>query len=284
LLSPDTDLLGQSAPKGRGASTAAVSQPVLRRVASQSFSDLSVSFDRRPARSPLTEMSSSRSGQWMPRPRPMSSQFDHSLGDPFASRGYHERGTEMLRPSESATVRASDVTVTPRASTVVSSVREELIPCLDQHLSTLNHYSFDSIELLCGEPTVEGKREGIEPELRFGVVTPDVDVHRLAAIVGVEEESVRARTKHRRSHTRGYGRTMTSGPANCPLGQRVHSFGLTTRSGAAASCAARSSFRHPVYQLRRSSDSCLAGHLRRDGCDSGLERRSEIWELGFIDT
>src|SRR6266540_108499 len=72
-------------------------------------------------------MSSSRSGQWMPSPRPMRRHFERSAEVPWAKRGYQERGTLTVLPSTKSTTKASSVTETCCASATRSSLAEELI-------------------------------------------------------------------------------------------------------------------------------------------------------------
>src|SRR5258706_16483138 len=58
-----------------------------------------LSPDDLPAMSDSTLMSSSSCGQWIPVPWPRKHQFERSAAVPWASRGYHPRGTEIVRPS-----------------------------------------------------------------------------------------------------------------------------------------------------------------------------------------
>ena len=59
---------------------------------------------------------------------PMSSQWPRSSVVACTSRGYHDSGTEMSRPSDSCTARESSVTETVMASGTLMSVVETYIP------------------------------------------------------------------------------------------------------------------------------------------------------------
>ena len=87
-------------------------RPFARRAARHPCSDVALSFDASPFKTASTEMSSSRSGQWMPIPGPINSQCRRSRGVPSARRGYDVSGTETARPSRSSTMRLSAVTRT----------------------------------------------------------------------------------------------------------------------------------------------------------------------------
>ena len=59
-----------------------------------------------------TEMSSSRSGQWMPTPLPMSRQLLRCSGVPCKRRGNQARGAETVRPSERRRTNSASNTCT----------------------------------------------------------------------------------------------------------------------------------------------------------------------------
>jgi hypothetical protein len=92
------------------------------------LSDCWLSPDARPVSKLPTLMSSSKAGQWMPEPPPISRQFERSSGVPCRRRGYHASGAEIERPSDSSAVIASPLMVTVSARTTGVSVVEELIP------------------------------------------------------------------------------------------------------------------------------------------------------------
>src|SRR6476646_9075853 len=121
-------------------------------------------------------MSSSSAGQWTPRPPPSSRQEPRSSAEPCASRGYQPNGAAMVRPSASSTDRVSSLTSTwvARASRV--STAEELMPALQQLLAMLLDQLADAVDLFPAEAVAALQPDGVEPELRFGVVPLDVDV------------------------------------------------------------------------------------------------------------
>ncbi len=110
-----------------------------RRDALHRCNDAAFSFDGRPSRSPSIEMSSSRSGQWIPMPGPINCHRRRSLGRPSASRGYHLSGTDTLRPSRNSTTSASSVTLTCFAVAASVARLEVVMPCLDQLGLVLPH-------------------------------------------------------------------------------------------------------------------------------------------------
>lgn len=71
----------------------------------------------------------------------------------------------------------------------------------------------DAVQLLVGESQVRGHLHGLDPELGLEAVAAHVDVRRLAAVSGVEEEAVRSISKRRR-----HGTTMV------PMHQRFVKF------------------------------------------------------------
>src|SRR5262245_46341155 len=137
-------------------------------------------------------MSSSRSGQWIPRPSPMKCQRDRSSGLPCQSRGYQVKGTDNVRPSASRMVKESSVTTTSLAEGTWISVAEELIPTLQKSLLMIQDDLKDLIELLGGETSAPLQVDWIEPELRLAIVTPYMDVRRLIPVARVEEEAIRS--------------------------------------------------------------------------------------------
>ena len=76
---------------------------------SQRRNDLWLSPDGRPSSKPSTLRCSSRSGQWIPSPSPINSQWFRSLALSWVKRGYQSRGTEMLLPSDRSTVKVSSL-------------------------------------------------------------------------------------------------------------------------------------------------------------------------------
>src|SRR5437868_1037670 len=120
-------------------------------------------------------MSSSRSGQWIPSPRPISLQCPRSVGVPCASRGYHASGTDSVRPSSKSTTNASSLTVTLVANAARRSVAEVLIPRPHEFALVLLNERRDPVQLCTAEPTALLEPHGLQPEL--GPVALPLDVH-----------------------------------------------------------------------------------------------------------
>ena len=79
-----------------------------------------------------TEMSSSRSGQWMPMPLPMSRQLLRCSAVPCKRRGNQARGAETVRPSERRRTSSASDTCTSITSddTLLAKM---LIPLQPKH-------------------------------------------------------------------------------------------------------------------------------------------------------
>ena len=82
-----------------------------------------------PRKRPRVLRSSSMSGQWIPYPAPAMRQFARCSDVACSRRGYHAKGTVMVRPSKRSTLIASSVTRTSltRSPALGSKV---VIPCL----------------------------------------------------------------------------------------------------------------------------------------------------------
>lgn len=64
------------------------------------------------------------------------------------------------------------------------------------------HEATDAVQFMIGEPQARGHLHGLEPEFGFETVATHVDVRRLAAVSGIEEETVRSVSKRRRHGAR----------------------------------------------------------------------------------
>jgi hypothetical protein len=136
----------------------------------QPFLVRALAFHRRLASRFATLMSSSIAGQCTPRPPPISRQERRSSAVACARRGYQATGAAMVRPSASSTDKASSLTSTPVAMGTRGSTVEELIPTLQQLLSVLLAKPPDPVDFLPAEAAATLQAQGIEPELRLGVV------------------------------------------------------------------------------------------------------------------
>jgi len=109
---------------------------------SQNSSDALDSPLARPSNRPRKLMSSSKSGQWIPNPPIL--KFCRSRDVPCNKRGYHDNGTESVRPSSKSTINSELVTRAALACTSSSDSRSEVvIPCSHQQCSISRQYSLD---------------------------------------------------------------------------------------------------------------------------------------------
>jgi len=70
---------------------------------------------------------------------------------PWASRGYHASGTEIVRPSLRSTVSVSSVTTTFVAAGTAMSVSEEVIPSLQELFAMVPDDLFDPSDFSSSE-------------------------------------------------------------------------------------------------------------------------------------
>jgi hypothetical protein len=145
-------------------------------------------------------MSSSRSGQCMPSPSPISRQFERSAWLPWARRGYHVSGTVIVRPSTRSTISASSVSDTCRARASATSIGDDevFIPFPQKWLRVLQHEPFEFPELRGPKPAAAGKPNRVEPELGPVSVSLHVNVRWLVPVSRVKEEPIRALPKNGR--------------------------------------------------------------------------------------
>jgi hypothetical protein len=110
---------------------------------------------------------------------------------PCANRGYHPRGTEIVRPSSSSTDNVSSVTVTLTILGNVRGTTAEGVPFMSQHLQILTDKAFNVTELFT-TIAISQRDVRIKPELRALVLSIYVHVARLITIVRIEIETIRA--------------------------------------------------------------------------------------------
>lgn len=96
-----------------------------------------------PRRNPLMLKSSSSLGQWIPIPPPIKRKSARSSGVALLNLGYHERGTDRLRPSfNSIRIDVSSIlTDTAFGASILFS--EKLFPPNDDDIFILSDYLFD---------------------------------------------------------------------------------------------------------------------------------------------
>ena len=117
-----------------------------------------------PRRMFSTLMSSSRSGQWIPSPPPMSRQRARCFVVPCRSRGYHASGASTVRPSANSTLSVSFVTLTFSAATWRNSFVKVLIPTIQQLLLTLLDQLLQPVQLMAAKTTTLRQPCRIKPE------------------------------------------------------------------------------------------------------------------------
>src|SRR5438034_256759 len=106
------------------------------------------------------------------------------------SRGNHDSGAVIVRPSARSTVRAQSVRVTLCASASLISIPEVLMPFPPHHFRILIHQYFDSNEFLPSESAAMLQAHWIEPKLCHRAVPLHMNMRRLFSIGRVEEKSV----------------------------------------------------------------------------------------------
>ena len=158
-----------------GSSYILISQSDVR-ACSQRRSESCVSPEFRPAKRLSTLMSSSRSGQWIPKPPPMRRQLACSAGVPRASRGNQASGTAIVRASARSTTRDSSRTITHRANACLGSVTEILMPCPRQQGSVFANLNSAKLSAPKVDASLQSYR--IEKELRLAFLPLHVNVAR----------------------------------------------------------------------------------------------------------
>ena len=118
-----------------------------------------------PCKRPWVVRSSSRSGQCIPYPAPAMRQFARASGVACSNRGYHAKGTVMVRPSKRSTLMESSVTCTSltRSPDLGSEV---LIPCLQELFLVFRCQCFQCPQLPRRKPKIICQRHRLKPELR----------------------------------------------------------------------------------------------------------------------
>src|ERR1700677_4363978 len=100
----------------------------------------------------------------MPYPPPATCQFFRSAAVAFKSRGYQARGTVIVRPSPSPTLKVSLVTLTWVTRSSALSAKMPM-PRLQQCSLMLSHDSLKPPQFLGREPEVVREADGLQPEL-----------------------------------------------------------------------------------------------------------------------
>ena len=128
-------------------------------------------------------------------------QLLRSSGVPCARRGYHEIGADMVRASSKSTVRASSVTVTSIALAIeiLSSIREELIPVLQEAFFVFNYKPPNPIDFIPAETSgfSSCNLDRIEPNLNFALAIPNMYMRPFPAVTSVKVKTIGAVSEHR---------------------------------------------------------------------------------------
>jgi hypothetical protein len=143
-------------------------------------------------------MSSSRSGQWTPSPRPIKRQFARSAGVPCARRGYQGKGTLTLRPSTRSTIKVSSVTVTCCAIADRKSLGEVLIPRSTKLYSVVSHHRLHPANLGPAKAAAPGQPYWIKPELGSVRISLHMHVPWFVSVSRVEKQPIGSAPEDRR--------------------------------------------------------------------------------------
>src|SRR5512132_2837905 len=126
--------------------------------------------------------SSSMSGQWMPRPAPASSQRARCSGLALLSRGYHQSGVTIFRPSRNETTRSLSVHATSAISRVFSSIAKMLMPSSQQLFSIALDHVQDRVHLVKRVAVIVSDLQSFQPNLDRLACMIDVDVRWLVPV------------------------------------------------------------------------------------------------------
>ena len=170
------------------------------RLTSHFCNDFWLSLDGIPANKCSTLMSSSKSGQCIPRPSPISRHFFRSSCVPCNSLGYHTNGTAIVRPSSNSTISSSSVTFTFCAFASRKSIVKVFIPLLQNHLFSVFHQALYSPDFMCTKTAAILQSYRVEPKFSNLFLSLDMHMGRFIAVTGVEKETVRANTAYRGRH------------------------------------------------------------------------------------
>lgn len=149
-----------------------------------------------PLSRPAVLISSSISGQWIPNPPPALLQLARCAGVACRRRGYHAKGTMIVRPSNRSTLSESSVTRTSftRSPALGSEV---FMPGLQKHLLMLNYQRLDPTEFLGTRTKIVRQGNRVEPKLHRVIIPVYMDMRGLVRLMTVEVEPIRTIAKDR---------------------------------------------------------------------------------------
>lgn len=135
-------------------------------------------------------ISSSKSAQCIPSPRPINFQLFRSSGVPWASLGYHAMGTAMVRPSDNSTLKVSSVTNTSVAYEAVVSAAEVPNPCLLYLCAIFFHHFVDFANFVPVKTPALLKSHRIKPKFCDFIIALNVYVSWFISVSCIEKQPI----------------------------------------------------------------------------------------------
>src|ERR1700738_3700978 len=105
----------------------------------------------------------------------MSSKRPRAAALASRSRGYHDNGVAILRPSASATTSSSAVNATETGLISPTSISKVLMPFAFEDTALRSQVADNSADFVGGKSRIDRDREVVEPELGLKISGPDVD-------------------------------------------------------------------------------------------------------------
>src|ERR1700694_2581943 len=113
----------------------------------------------------------------------ISSKRPRAAALAFRSRGYHASGVAILRPSASVTTSSSAVKATETGLMSPTSISKVLMPLAFEETALRSQVADNSADFMGRKSRIDRDREVMQPELRFEISGPDVNMRRLAPFV-----------------------------------------------------------------------------------------------------
>src|SRR3978361_497182 len=120
----------------------------------------------------------------------MSSKRPRAAALASRSRGYHDSGVAILRPSASVTTSSSAVKATETGRISPTSISKVLMPFAFEDIALRSQVADNSADFVSGKSRIDRDREVVKPEFGFQVSGPDVDVRRLVPLIGIKEGAI----------------------------------------------------------------------------------------------
>jgi hypothetical protein len=77
-----------------------------------------------------------------------------------------------------------------------TSISKVLMPFAFEDIALRSKLADNSADFVSGKSRIDGDREVVEPELGLEVSGPDVDMRRLAALIGIKEGAIGSPAEH----------------------------------------------------------------------------------------